>query len=231
MTGDALAEMEHKHVLDTICRINGRQPAWMWVRGLKGVRGRDGEGKKEGKWEVREGLSFSHYGTGVFKYHHRVWLRHESWESSVDQRLFKWLFLFLFHFFFFSFSTVTLFFFFLAAESLAQRGSFETMKGEINPNEMLITHLKKKVCHLPAEMLFDFCCGILPFVFFHFQIRRVSLWENSGNVWFLLDLAKNSVYQTWCLVTDVRSLIFYLRAGQKTCSAILFYLPLGFSCH
>ena len=25
MTGDALAEMEHKHVSDTICGINGRQ--------------------------------------------------------------------------------------------------------------------------------------------------------------------------------------------------------------
>jgi len=63
MTGDALAEMEHKHVLDTICRINGKQPALARVRGLR----REEERRKEvGK------VSQSHCSTGVFKHHHRV---------------------------------------------------------------------------------------------------------------------------------------------------------------
>lgn len=51
MTGDALAEMEHKYALDTICRINGRQHARVWVRECRG-RGRGRGGKKAGNWEV-----------------------------------------------------------------------------------------------------------------------------------------------------------------------------------
>lgn len=39
MTGDALAEMEHKHALDTICRINGGTACWGVSGGAKGGEG------------------------------------------------------------------------------------------------------------------------------------------------------------------------------------------------
>ena len=96
------------------------------------------EGRKLGS---REGLSISHCSTGVFKYHHRVWLRHGGWESSADQRLFKQLSLLSFSIF--VSSTVKLWFC-LVRDSLAQLESFETMKGERNPNEKLIITLHKE---------------------------------------------------------------------------------------
>lgn len=45
MTDDALAEMEHKHALDTICGINGRQ------RSLGGGQEKAGERRRQG-WEA-----------------------------------------------------------------------------------------------------------------------------------------------------------------------------------
>lgn len=132
MTGDALAEMEHKHALDTICRINGRQLAWVWAKELNGgSEGGKAGGRRRGgrKLESREGLTISHCSTGVFKYHHRVWLRHEGWESSVDQRLFKQLSL-SFFFCFFSFSSRHIVV--LLGCGLIGAERFKTMKKEIN---------------------------------------------------------------------------------------------------
>lgn len=92
MTGDALAEMEHKHVLDTICRINGRQPWGVSERGDDG--GREG-GRMQGSRKYCVAAAW-----GGFKHHHRVWLRHWDWKNVADQRLFKQLsFSFLFCFF------------------------------------------------------------------------------------------------------------------------------------
>lgn len=99
---------------------------------------KEGERRREGrKLERREGLTISHCSTGVFKYHHRVWLRHEGWESSVDQRLFKQLSLsFLFLFFFFNCHTVVLSSWTLTAAT----GEFWNNEKRNKALEMLKTH-------------------------------------------------------------------------------------------
>ncbi len=147
--------------------------------GWERERARERERAKRGKWRrveggrklgSREGLSISLCSTGVFKYHHRVWLRHEGWESSADQRLFKQLSLAL-SFCIFFFPTVVLWLRWVA-DSLVPLDGFETMKGEISPTEMLITHTIMKTNSL---IFLQWCC--LPFCcsFAVFSLSNVEI--------------------------------------------------------
>lgn len=140
--------MEHKHALDTICRINGRQLAWVWVKELRGVGGwgvggmmRESRRRRGGrKLESREGLTISHCSTGVFKYQHRVWLRHEGWESSVDRLSFSLSFFSIFFFF----PTVILWFCQATDSSLLLLlESFETHENRNKPQSNAKNTLRK----------------------------------------------------------------------------------------
>lgn len=165
MTGDVLAEMEHKHISDTICRINGMQPAWLRVRELWEEWGRDGVGWREKEWNLEVGIH--RLSIALKKGFLSIATISDCGTNAEIAQQIKDL----------KYSNSFFLSFFLCfcrdGDSLAWLERFETRKEEITLIEMLITHSIMKntvVCDFPALRLH-----------FLFSLSSVELQQSSGN--------------------------------------------------